>query len=186
MSKDTATFSRDSARRISEVVREVERSRTVGRDRPGRPPRPTYDNPVRGQQFVAKIVGEGPEGADDFDDARYWVREVSLETLEVLDNGRWLIAVNLCEMGSSHHMLRRVVPGGDTIPDRFVVIATLSPAAAYGHVFNSYPGQMTELWGYKVNCLDADGCPEGEWYQMHGPGFVVAATPQACTPEPGA
>lgn len=179
MSKDAATFSRDSARRISEVVREAERSRTVGRDRPGRPPRPTYDKSTQ-QRFVAKLVGEGPEEEEDFDDARYWVREVNPKTLEVLINGRWVEARNLCELEAPNHLLRNTALGEEP-PDRYVVVTDIG-----GYIFDSYPAQMIPLWGYKVDCLDEDGCPQGAWYQMHGPGFVVAATPEACEPEPGA
>ena len=170
MSKDTATFTRDSARRIGEAVREVERSRTVSREPRGRRPRPTFDEPGQ-QQFVAEIVGEGPNGEDDFIGATYWVREISLVSLEAVVNGRWVRALNLCEIGSPHHVLRNIVLGED-VPQRL------------GHVFSSYPGQMVPLWGYKVDCLDENGCPQGEWFEMFGPGFVSTTQPPACTPEP--
>ncbi len=143
--------------------------------------------------FVGQIVTAGPEEEADYNDARYWVREVddtsSAETdalvLAPLADGRWLTATNRLELGigsggaGTHAIVKAVT--GISVPDRFVWVHRQSfKTSGVRWVFESYPGQLQEDWfAFLVSCRNGV-CPQGGWYHMDGPGFISQSEPPAC------
>ena len=138
--------------------------------------------------FPARVYTTGPTGQSDYTDARYWVREVedtsadedSSLILNYKQDGRWVTATNLVERGRNTHGINKTI--GDISPGtRYVWVFEADLGNGKRYFFESYPGQIdTNIYAFLVECRDAEGCPQGDWYKMIGPAFVSQTNPPSC------
>jgi len=143
--------------------------------------------------FLALIVDTGPEAEPDYDDARYWARQVADSSqlaadplsLDFKENGLWVTAHHLTERGTGDggegtHAITRGVDGQTVLP-RYVWVTEVDLGGGKRHVFKSYPGQIFDnLYAYIVACLNDEGCPVGAWHRMIGPAVVEQVAPDEC------
>lgn len=162
----------DQARRLANAVRHAEMADLSSERRGIRSSGSTSASGI-----LCRIV---EAGANDWE---YHVHEVYADTLEDVDGGLQVDALNTEELGNTN-VTHAILQGTSAeLPDRYVIVYEAKVAESDAkYIFSSYPGPLETTYRARVTSLTPAGCVcELTWDQMHGPAVIeTPATLPVC------